>query len=187
MKDTHTNIHNSPNIQSMLDRVQDLQHAIHDYNMDTNENESWILGLDLFGYKTHYIVEDDGNVLVRIEGSQDHMPLFEQLTVIRELALYNEWVPFCNKSELIKQISETEIITFLNIWSPLGLSRDLVISGYGADCLYEHGKIIIVAKSIDSYPDVELPPATSSWFHDRANMKSMSVVFDVRGPEEANV
>lgn len=34
-----------------------------------------------------------------------------------------------------------------------GISRDMVVQGYGADCLREHGKVIINARSIDRYHD----------------------------------
>lgn len=91
--------------------------------METTEDERWVLGLDMFGYRTHYIVEEDHNVLVRIEGSQENLPLFEQLAVIRELQLYKEWVPFCSKSEMLHEISHTDMIAFMHIWSPLGKSR----------------------------------------------------------------
>ena len=105
----------------MLERSQHCENALKEYNMETTEDERWVLGLDMFGYRTHYIIEEDNNVLVRIEGSQDSLPLFEQLSVIRELQLYKEWVPFCNKSEMLHEISNTDMIAFMHIWTPLGL------------------------------------------------------------------
>lgn len=107
----------------MLERNEECENALREYNMETTEDERWVLGLDMFGYRTHYIVEEDHNVLVRIEGSQENLPLFEQLAVIRELQLYKEWVPFCSKSEMLHEISHTDMIAFMHIWSPLGKSR----------------------------------------------------------------
>ena len=112
---------NSPQVLQMLDRCRDCDVAMREYNMEAHHSdERWTLGLDMFGYRTHYIVEDDGIVLVRVEGSQENLPLFEQLSIIRELQLYKDWVPFCNKSDLIHEVSETDMISFINIWSPLG-------------------------------------------------------------------
>lgn len=107
-------------VNQMLERSDKCETALKEYNMETNDDERWVLGLEMFGYRTHYILEEDGNVLVRIEGSQENLPLFEQLSVIRELQLYKEWVPFCSKSEMLHEISHTDMIAFLHIWSPLG-------------------------------------------------------------------
>ena len=104
----------------MLSRCEEIEVALREYNMEASADERWTLGLDMFGYRTHYIVEEDGNVLVRISGSQENLPLFEQLAVIRELQLYKEWVPFCDKSEKLHEVARTDVIAYMNIWSPFG-------------------------------------------------------------------
>ena len=171
----------------MLTRCVEIEQALNEFNM--NEGDGWTLGLDMFGYRTHYIVEDDGNVNVRIEGRQDQLPLFEQMAVIRELPLYCEWMPFCSKSSLIEEIEHHDLISYLNVWSPLGISRDMVIRGYGSDCLQECGKVVIVAKSVDSHPGVNIPPVDRGFFltHHRSELKHLNVVFDILSPTSAKV
>jgi hypothetical protein len=166
-------------------RCTDIDKALREFHMEAGDG--WTLGMDMFGYKTHYVLEDDGNVLVRVEGSQTNLPLFELMATIREIPLYHEWMPFCNKSYLVHKISDHDLISYLNIWSLVGISRDMVVRGFGADCLQETGKIVICVSSCDSYPEAELPPPTTGWFHDRARLIHMYIVFDLTGPESANV
>jgi hypothetical protein len=171
----------------MINRCGEIDQALNEFNM--KEGDGWTLGLDMFGYRTHYIIEDDGNVNVRIEGMQDRLPLFEQMAVIRELPLYCEWMPFCDKSSLIKEIEYHDLISYLNVWSPLGISRDMVVRGYGSDCLLEFGKVVIVAKSVDSYPGANIPPLDRGFFrtHHRSELKHLNVVFDILSPTSAKV
>jgi hypothetical protein len=110
----------SPETAVMLTRAGQCDKALRQCSMETSGDDRWTLGLDMFGYRTHYIVESDGIVRVRIEGSQENLPLFEQLAVIHQLQLYSQWVPFCDKSDLLHEISSTNMLAFINIWTPLG-------------------------------------------------------------------
>lgn len=38
-----------------------------------------------------------------MEGVQD-IPIFEQLAVLYEVALFNQWMPFCSQSDLLQQL-----------------------------------------------------------------------------------
>lgn len=90
--------------QEMLDglreRYREIDQTIHEC---TSPHEEWTLGSDRFGVPTYYRVDDDGLLCLRIEGSQE-TPIFEQMAVLYEVALHNEWVPFCDRSNLLKKM-----------------------------------------------------------------------------------
>lgn len=94
-------------IQTMLERVKRIHTVLH--FEDTSEN--WILGADMFGIQTHYRkCEDDPNeIIVKIEGTLDNLPLFEQMAVMHEIDLYKEWAPFCSNSVLVDKIGKAEL------------------------------------------------------------------------------
>lgn len=69
----------------------------------TSSHDQWTLGSDRFGVPTYYRVDDDGLLCVRLEGTQE-TPIFEQMAVLYEVALHSEWVPFCDRSNILKKM-----------------------------------------------------------------------------------
>ena len=94
-------------IQTMLLRAEKIQHALE--FEDTADD--WVLGADMFGILTHYrkCKDDPNSIIVKIEGTQDNLPLFEQLAVIHEIDLFKDWAPFCTESHLIDKPGQAEL------------------------------------------------------------------------------
>jgi hypothetical protein len=61
------------------------------------------------------------------------------------------------------------------------------MQAYGADCLHEYGKILIIGKSIDDYPDKEVPFKPKGWFQDRMTVKEFKTITEVLSPTSAKV
>lgn len=170
-------------------RYDDVSSALSATPLDGNE---WILGSHYFGVTTHYKLESNGLISVRLEGEQENIPLFEVLSVIYEVELYKEWVPFCNGSDLLQRLTHTELLMQGSVSVPIvGVSRDAVLHAYAVDCLYEHGAIVVIGSSIDHADDVgcvvPIPPVSSSFFHDRADVKYFRAVVNVESPYSAKV
>jgi hypothetical protein len=89
-------------LTTIKDRAEELERIV---NMCSSDHAGWTLGSEMFGVNTYYRLESDGQLSVRMEGVQD-IPIFEQIIVFYECALYNEWIPFCNRSELLHKISK---------------------------------------------------------------------------------
>ncbi len=96
----------SQKLQSLIDRSDELRQVIEDCSEALDD---WTLGSDLFGIQTYYRVESDGLLSLRMEGVQD-IPIFEQLGVLYEVALFNQWIPFCNQSELLAQLCKLSLL-----------------------------------------------------------------------------
>jgi hypothetical protein len=95
----------------MLERAEMVKHSLH--FVDTSDD--WILGADMFGIQTHYRkCEDDENaIIVKIEGTMDDLPLFEQMAVIHEIDLFKEWAPFCTDSVLVDKVGKAELYGYV--------------------------------------------------------------------------
>lgn len=65
------------------------------------------------------------------------------------------------------------------------MSRDFCLHTFAADCLQEHGKLVIIGKSVETFEDVELPLKSTGWFHKRMTVKEFKVLVDVKTPTEA--
>lgn len=102
-----TQLNNDSGLQTMLSRAEQVQHSL-DFVDSSND---WILGADMFGIHTHYkkCEDDENQIVVKIEGTMDDLPLFEQMAVIHEIDLYHEWAPFCTDSVLIDKIGKAEL------------------------------------------------------------------------------
>jgi hypothetical protein len=111
------------------------------------------------------------------------------VAVLREAELFKEWIPFCRDSSVVHAVRNNELIGHFNIYSPF-LSRDGVFHAFGADCIQEHdGLVLLLVKSIDSFPGVQLPPLDKGRFglHDRVDIKSLTALIRLSRENTAEV
>ena len=108
-------------IQELMEKNQEmlneLKERYREINLTVNEctssHEEWTLGSERFGVPTYYRVDDDGLLCLRLEGSQE-TPIFEQMAVLYEVALHNEWVPFCDQSNLLKKMCKFKSLSLVS-------------------------------------------------------------------------
>ena len=114
-------------------------------------DETWLLGLTYLGITTHYKNNPDGSIAVRLAGIVDELAFFEQLAVIHEFDLFKEWFPFCCNSKTITKLGPAELVGYLQTYIP-PLGRDVVLRAYGADCLQEYNKLVLIGASVPHWP-----------------------------------
>lgn len=66
-------------------------------------------------------------------------------------------------------------------------SRDILIHAFGADCMEEHGKVVILGKSAENYTDKEVPWKPIGWMHNRMYMKDLEAIVEAISPTAAKV
>lgn len=169
-----------PLISVMLQRSEDIRDAINRANLDMDSE--WLHGMTLFGITTHYKVDSDGIIHIRLEGTLEDLPIFEQVAVIHEIDLFTTWLPFCHDSVLLEKIGPVEIVSYL-YFSAMGLSRDTLLSGYAADVLDEEKKIIILVNSIPSKEGIEVPFRKVGWLHRRFEVLELTAVVNIISPK----
>jgi hypothetical protein len=153
---------------------------------NVDDDTGWIHGVTLFGISTHYKAQEDGSLSLRLQGSRDDLPFFEQIAVVYEADLYPSWVPFCNEGEIIAKVSHADLVALVNLKGPM-FSRQVGARFFGADCLLEHGKMVLIGHSVDSWPCPPIAWKPTGWFHDIMILKDFKAVVQIASPTHAKV
>lgn len=66
-------------------------------------------------------------------------------------------------------------------------SRDLLFHAFGADCMHEHGKVVILGKSVDAHPSKEVPWKATGWLHKRMSIQDIEAIVEAISPTAAKV
>lgn len=80
-----------------------------------------------------------------------------------------------------------ELIASLHMYTPFGISRDVTVHAYGANCLQDKGSIVIVTHSVSEFPGVDIPPNSTGFFNDVCEVKYMYAVTTLLSPSSAKV
>mmetsp|Transcript_26097 Transcript_26097/g.28462 ORF Transcript_26097/g.28462 Transcript_26097/m.28462 type:complete len:217 (-) Transcript_26097:152-802(-) len=114
----------------------------------------------------------------------DDLPIFELCAVMKEVDLFHEWVPFCKESVMVDRIGRAELIPYVWLAMPL-MGRDFAFKAYAADCMNEHGRIIISGKYIEEYPEKPIPFKKSGWLQDKMRIIELKNIINVINPKSA--
>jgi len=93
-------------VNKVLRRAESVESALAEYVIDS----TWLFGMSYKGVTTHYKTNDDCTVTVRIEGTLENLPIFEQCAVLNEIDLYNEWMPFCSKGFVVENLHHGDLV-----------------------------------------------------------------------------
>lgn len=68
-------------------------------------------------------------------------------------------------------------------------SRDLLFHAYGADCMQEYGKVVILGNSVEEkeYTTKEVPWRAEGWLHKRMSIKELEAIVEAISPTAAKV
>ena len=82
-------------------------------------------------------------------------------------------------------IDFTEFLAAVQMYTPFGISRDVVVHAFGANCLQEKDKIIIVTKSVEEFAGADIPRVSGGFFNGRCDVKHMYAVTELLSPNSA--
>ena len=77
------------------------------------------------------------------------IPLENLITVIYEIDLFKNWVPFCDESKTIKKINKAEKVAYFSVSMPLFATRESYLRGMGVNRMKYDGSLWIIGNSID--------------------------------------
>mmetsp|Transcript_8234 Transcript_8234/g.8398 ORF Transcript_8234/g.8398 Transcript_8234/m.8398 type:complete len:338 (+) Transcript_8234:183-1196(+) len=172
-------------IELMLERVVRVKDAL-ETSAHVDEDSGWIHGVTLFGVTTHYKVQEDNSLLLRLQGSREDLPLFEQLAVVHEVDLYPTWVPFCSHADTLTKLGHADLIAHFEIQIAM-MSREVAARFCGVDCLTETGSVVLLGRSIEEWEDPVIPWKPTGWLHDRMILKDLKALIEVESPNHAKV
>jgi hypothetical protein len=120
-----------------------------------NDHEGWTtesIGKDLTTkYKK---IPRTALISLRFEAILD-IPLINVLTLLYEIDLYNEWIPFLTKSDMLSNVHRASKVVYIKASLPPPLAdRDAFLYGFGVDHSNEDGSVMILAKSLDTDPEL---------------------------------
>jgi hypothetical protein len=117
-------------------------------------DDDWTLVQTLFGVTTFYRREADGSLSIKLEGSLEGVPLFDQVAVLREVDLHYKWVPFCSSSLTVCHLDKLDTVGWFCVGLPhFGFMRDGCFRAIGCDSIYEDGTVLLVAQGIQDRPE----------------------------------
>ena len=139
-------------LKQMVDRAEEILKTIaNEEKVEDGGDEvmtDWVYGSSYYGITTYYQVHSDSSIHVRISGNLKDLPIFEQCLTIHEINFFKTWIPFCPISMLLEKLEAAELLMYVNISVPYIISRDTCLHAYGADCLFEHDKILLIGNSV---------------------------------------
>jgi len=115
---------------------------------NATEDQDWIQCHEHQNVISSYRREKDGSLSLKIQGEISGLPLFEQVSVMREVDLYSLWAPFLNKSKKLAVLGKLDQIGWYEVGA-MGIVRDSCYRAIGCDSMMESGEIVVVAKGLD--------------------------------------
>ncbi|GMI34916.1 hypothetical protein TrCOL_g13875 [Triparma columacea] len=172
--------------RSLLEKLINNAHVLRKAKSDLMTDGDWTVAQTLFGITTSYRREEDDTLSIKLEGTLEDVPLFEQLSVLRETDLFHLWAPFVPRAKKLLQVTKIELVSWFVISVPLfGLSRDAVFHAFGCDCMADSGSVLIVASSVDSYPGADVPKEPKGWGSGRMIVRSFQGLVTITSPTSA--
>ena len=150
IKDLESNYHEIMNIFSLVE-----------------ENEGWIKECSGHINVKYKNVPGTPTYSLLSEAEID-IPILHFLTLVYEVDLYPNWVPFCKKAYTVAKVSKTRKILVQEFHVRLAPQRHSCVYGYGANLLLSHGAVVIYSKSCDqekTFKGFELPQVNSVRAH----------------------
>lgn len=89
----------------------------------------WLVAQTFMGITTFYKVDPDGSLWIKMHGTMDDVTVMDQLAVIREVDLFNKWVPFCDTSKLLKRLGIVDLLVYCSMSIP-GVGRCVACGNY---------------------------------------------------------
>ncbi|CAM9107328.1 unnamed protein product [Discosporangium mesarthrocarpum] len=136
------------------------------------------------GITTSFKNDPDGSLWVKLNGIMKDVQVFDQLATVREVDLFELWMPFCNKSYLLKRLGKVELLSYFNISVP-GVSRDCIMHVYACDCVLEENCILIQGQSVEEWEGVDFPE-TKGWNHARMSVPGFKARIEILTPTSAS-
>ena len=126
-------------------------------NTKTDPNSPWIQCHVHQNVVSSYRRERDGSLSLKVEGDITGLPLFEQVSVMREVDLYSTWAPFVSKSEKLAVLGKLDQVGWFEVSPPLsfGMVRDSCFRAIGCDSMMESGEVIVVAEGLEDEDEDE--------------------------------
>lgn len=165
----------------LLKKVREHEHKLfndHENVMELESDFDEIMNvLKLVNDKVGWISECTGDISVKykaVEGTKTYsmltesilnVPLRNYITMLYEIDLYPNWLPFCTKAYCVANISRSRRVLVQEYNVRFTPKRHTCLYGFGANLLSSEGCVVIYAKSCDQkdhFKNIKLPKIDST-------------------------
>ncbi|CAD8080141.1 unnamed protein product [Paramecium primaurelia] len=118
-------------------------------NLIELDSTGWTLDKNSHGISISYKFPPKSSTVSLLMEAEIEADCAKLMSLITEVELFSEYVPFCNYATTIKTLSKTQKVCMSQLYFPVISNRETVFLGQGIDRLEEDGTILFLCKSID--------------------------------------
>ena len=145
----------------------------------------WEEGHSYLGTETKFRYDDGGVLWLSTEGSMEEVSAYHAVSVIREVALFGEWVPMIRWVNVVEALDFSRLCTFFAVGVRGVLVRDCVLRCAACDASRRDGCLYFAGSSpedAETYFGRELPPRTWGLGFDRMYVKALHARIEFLSP-----
>ena len=143
----------------------------------SSSSSAWSEGYRAFGVETSFRYDDAGLLWLRTTGPMDDIDLFHTVAVIREIALFGEWIPFLRHSTVVREVDFSRLLAWFSIGVRGVLSRDCVLRVAACNDALSSGALYFEGASLGddvrTWRGAAVPPRSTTWGFDRMVVRSL--------------
>lgn len=184
----HQHLKSSLEAQELIDDVRDVGQKFRSARMQCAEDGGieWEQGHSYLGTKTSFRYDDGGRLWLKTEGEMK-ADIYYTVAVIREVELFNEWVPFVRSVSKLKEIDFSRLCTHFSIGVRGILVRDCVLRVSACNNALSDGSLYFEGQSpaedLDSWHGTQLPPRRRGFAFDRMHIIALNARIEFVSPD----
>ncbi|CAD8111055.1 unnamed protein product [Paramecium sonneborni] len=118
-------------------------------NLIELDSGGWTLDKKSHGISVSYKFPPKSSTVSLLMEADIEADCSKLMSLITEVELFSEYVPFCNYATTLKTLSKTQKVCSSQLYFPVISNRETIFLGQGIDRLDENGTILFLCKSID--------------------------------------
>ncbi|CAK86658.1 unnamed protein product (macronuclear) [Paramecium tetraurelia] len=118
-------------------------------NLAELDSNGWTLDKKSHGISISYKFPPKSSSVSLLMEAEIEADCAKLMSLITEVELFSQYVPFCNHAATLKTLSKTQKVCLSQLYFPVISNRETIFLGQGIDRLEENGTIVFLCKSID--------------------------------------
>lgn len=149
-----------------------------------DDGGSWEAGYSYLGTETSFKYDEKGQLWLKTEGDMVDIDLFYTVSVLREVELFGEWVPFMRSVSVLKQVDYSRLCTHFSVGVRGILVRDCVLRVSACNNALSDGSLYFegASPSGEEWRGTQLPERYQGFAYDRMEVVALHARIQFIGP-----
>ena len=137
-------------VRSLLNELRDITGEVGEALKEFAEQGTlgWKSAGESMGVTTEWRHDEDGSLWVRMEGELTGAYLMHAASVAHEADLWPKWVPFCSAAEMLKKLSATDLVTYIQFDLTSMMKRGAILHWTLSDSIAERQSLLLLGCSL---------------------------------------